>query len=136
MQVSRRIVLHFPASLTGQPIVYRLARDYGLEFNIIKASVSPEEEGLMVLEVRGDEQGVEAGMKYLSEKGVMIEPFNQRVVLREERCIHCGLCVGLCPVGAFRMEPGTYYIRFEEERCLACGLCIKACPPRAMEVGL
>lgn len=94
MQVSRRIVLHFPASLTGQPIVYRLARDYGLEFNIIKASVSPEEEGLMVLEVRGDEQGVEAGMKYLSEKGVMIEPFSQRVVLREERCIHCGLCVG------------------------------------------
>lgn len=136
MVVSRRVVLHFPASLADQPIVYRLARDYGLEFNIIKASVSPEEEGLMVMDLKGEQQRLEEGIGYLTQKGVTVEPFAHRVVLREERCIDCGLCVGLCPAGAFVLDPDTRRIRFEGERCLTCGLCLKACPPRAMEMGL
>jgi len=44
MAISRRIVLHFPPRITNQSIVYRLAKDFDLSFNIIKASVTPGED--------------------------------------------------------------------------------------------
>ena len=51
MTVSKSIVLHFPSRLVDRPIVSRLVRDFNLDFNILKASVTPEEEGLLVLDV-------------------------------------------------------------------------------------
>lgn len=132
----RHLILRFPPEITGQPIVYRLAKDWCLEFNIIKASISPEKEGLMVIEIKGEDDSVRAGIDYLREKGVIIEPFSRRVLFKEEKCIHCGLCVGLCPSSAFLMDPNTYRVSFREELCLACNLCVKACPVRAMEVAL
>ena len=48
MAVARRVVLHFPRSLVDQPIIYKLVRDFDLQFNILKASVTPNEEGLLV----------------------------------------------------------------------------------------
>jgi len=49
MVVSKRIVLHFPKRMGDRPIIYRLIKDYDLEFNILKALITPEDEGLMVL---------------------------------------------------------------------------------------
>jgi hypothetical protein len=37
-----------------RPIIYRLVKDYDLEFNILKASITPEQEGLLVLELKGN----------------------------------------------------------------------------------
>jgi hypothetical protein len=51
--ISKRIVLHFPHRLVDQPIVYKLVKDFDLQFNILKAYVTPQEEGLMVLELSG-----------------------------------------------------------------------------------
>ena len=53
---SQKIVLHFPYTLVDKPIIYKLTKDFDLEFNILKAVVNPEEEGLMVLELKGDEE--------------------------------------------------------------------------------
>ncbi len=134
MAVSRRIVLHFPRRLVDRPIVYRLIRDYNLEFNILKASVTPDEEGLMVLELRGKQEDYDKGIRYLTKTGVRIQSLSQNVIRNEERCTHCGACITICPTGAFELEPLTRRINFYNEKCLACGLCIKACPPRAMEL--
>jgi len=134
MNVSKRIVLHFPRRLVDRPIIYRLVRDYNLEFNILKASVTPEEEGLMVLELSGEQGEYDNGIKYLTENGVRIQSLSQNVIRNEERCTHCGACITICPTAAFEVEPLTRRVTFYNERCLACGMCIKACPPRAMEV--
>ena len=56
MAVSKKIVLRFPRRLVERPIIYRLVKDYDLEFNILKASVTPEEEGLLILELKGDQK--------------------------------------------------------------------------------
>ena len=53
---SQKIVLHFPSNLVDKPIIYKLSKDFDLEFNILKASVNPDEEGLMVLELKGDKK--------------------------------------------------------------------------------
>jgi ferredoxin len=134
MDVSRRIVLHFPPSVTGQPVVYRLVKDFGLSFNILKASVSPGEEGLLVMELSGEQKNYDKGIRYLTEAGVKIQSLSQDVIRDEARCTHCGACINLCPTGAFSLEVETRRVLFDHNKCVVCGLCVKACPPRAMRL--
>ncbi|MFH1003395.1 MAG: NIL domain-containing protein [Chloroflexota bacterium] len=134
MAISKRIVLRFPRRLVDRPIVYRLIKDHNLEFNILKASVTPDQEGILVLELRGEPPDYDQGIKYLTKAGVKIQPLSQDVTRNEARCSHCGACVTICPTGAFELDHATSRIIFHNDKCLACGLCIKACPPRAMEV--
>ncbi len=134
MAISRRIVLHFPPRITNQSIVYRLVKDFDLSFNIIKASVTPGEEGLMVLELSGDQRNYDKGIQYLTEVGVKIQSLSQDVVRNEARCTHCGACINLCPTGAFTLDPKTRKVLFDHNKCVVCELCVKACPPRAMEL--
>ncbi|MFC1913891.1 NIL domain-containing protein [Chloroflexota bacterium] len=134
MAVSRKIVLRFPKRIVERPIIYRLVKDYDLEVNILQASISPEKEGLLVLELKGDQKKYDNGVRYLMKTGVRIQSLSQDVTRNEERCTHCGACVTICPTGAFEIDPHTRIINFFNERCIACGLCIKGCPPRAMEL--
>ena len=134
MTVSKRIVLHFPHRLLDKPIVVSLVKDFGLEFNILKALVTPGEEGLMVMELTGDQRNYDKGVEYLTEAGVKIQALSQDVVRNESRCTHCGACITLCPTGAFSLEPQTRKVIFDHTKCVVCELCIKACPPGAMEL--
>ena len=134
MAVSKRIVLRFPRRLVDRPIVSRLVKDFNLDFNILKASVTPEEEGLLVLELSGKQSDYDKGIRYLTETGVRIQALSQDVTRNEERCTHCGACITICPTGAFELDPVTRRVSFFNEKCVACGICIKTCPPRAMEV--
>ncbi len=134
MDISHRIVLHFPRRLVDQPIVCSLVLDYGLRFNILKAQVTPEEEGLMVMELWGEEESYQKGVDYLARIGLKIQPLSHDIRRDEEKCTHCGACVVLCPSGALVVDPETRRIDFHHEKCIACELCVKACPPRAMEV--
>lgn len=134
MAVDRKIVLRFPQRLVDRPIVSRLVKDFNLDFNILKASVTPDEEGLLILEVTGKQEDYDRGINYLTKAGVRIQSLSQDVSRNEERCTHCGACITICPTKAFEIEPLTRRVKFHDEKCIACGICIKACPPRAMEV--
>lgn len=131
--VSKRIVLRFPHRLVDQPIVSNLVRKFDLEFNILKAYVTPREEGLLVLELKGDEKAYESGVGYLKDLGVSIQPLSQDIVRNITRCTHCGACVVVCPTDALVLDPHTRKIHFYDTKCIGCELCIKACPTRAME---
>ena len=134
MPVTKRIVLHFPRSLVDQPILCRLAREFNIDFNILKASVTPKEEGLLVVELSGKAKDYNKGTAYLREAGVEIQPLSQDVTRNEARCTHCGACVTICPADALTIDPETRRVDFNEDKCLACGICVPACPPRAMEI--
>jgi len=132
--ISKRIVLHFPHDLADQPIVYKLVKDYDLEFNILKAYITAEQGGLLVLELGGENRNYQQGIRYLRDAGVTVQPLSQDVVRNSNRCSHCGACVPLCPAAAFEVVPVTREVHFHDTKCVACGLCVKACPLRAMEV--
>jgi L-aspartate semialdehyde sulfurtransferase ferredoxin len=132
--VTKKVVLHFPKRIVDEPILYHLIKDFDLIFNILKATISPEAEGLMVVELKGEQSSYDQGVQFLRDKGVRIQSLSQDVTRNEERCTSCGACVTVCPVGAFESEKGTLVVRFKGEKCVACGACLKACPPRAMEL--
>lgn len=132
--VSKRIVLKFPHKLVDQPIVYRLVKDFDLEFNILKAYVTPREEGLMVLELKGEDANLDKALKYVKSLGVSVQPLSKDIKRNDSKCTHCGACVPICPTGALVTDPLTRKVFFYDTKCIACELCIKACPPRAMEL--
>ena len=132
--VSKKIVLHFPNRLVEQPIVYKLVKDFDLRFNILKAYVTPQEEGLMVLELSGKKEDFDKGIQYLESSGVKIQPLSQDVIRNESKCTDCGVCVPICPTQALVVDPLTRKVHFYDNKCIACELCVKACPTRAMEV--
>ena len=136
MVISKKVVLRFPRPLVDQPIIYRLVKDYNLMFNILKASITPKEEGVLALELSGEQDDYKKGIKYLAKVGVDIRPLSKDVYRNEERCTHCGACITICPTSAFTLDTSTRRVNFLQDKCIACGLCIKACPPRVMEMSL
>ena len=81
------IVLKFPTKLVDKPIVYKLIKDYNLVFNIMKASITPDQEGHMVLELSGDDSEIEKGIKYLKDQGVSIQPLSKEIKVNWDKCI-------------------------------------------------
>ncbi|MFO8009971.1 MAG: NIL domain-containing protein [Dehalococcoidia bacterium] len=134
MNVTKRVVLHFPEKLVDQHIMCRLAKEFGIDFNILKASVTPREEGLLVIELSGTEDGYQKASDYLIQTGVAVQPLSQDIVRDENSCTHCGACPVLCPTGALTVTRDSMKVVFDDSRCIACGVCINACPVRAMKI--
>ncbi len=136
MIYSKRIVLNFPSNLVDKPIVYKLTKDFNLEFNILKAYVNPKEEGLMVLELKGDKKEYNKAIEYLKKEKVKIQTLSKDVTRNDKKCVYCGLCVGVCPSGALFTDLESMEVIFNNEKCIACGMCVKVCPYKAMEINL
>jgi len=120
--------------MVDQPIIYQLVKDHNLVLNILKASVTPKEEGIMVLELSGARADYDNGIKFLQTAGVKIQSLGQDIIRNNTRCTYCGACVVICPTGALALDPKTRMVDFHEGKCTACELCVLSCPPRAMEV--
>ena len=134
--MKKRIVLHFPPQLVDKPIVYKLVKDFNLEFNILKAEVNPKEEGVLVLEIEGKDSDYKKGLDYLSSVGVKIQSLSEDVVMDRSKCVDCGVCIPLCPTSALERDEVSQEVRFLQDKCIACGICIKACPYQAMNISL
>ena len=130
----RRVVLRYPRHLIDVPVVSHLVKNYNLELNILRANITPQSEGLMVVGLEGSEENLRQGLAWVRDQGVAVQPLERDVVRDEDKCTQCGACITICPTDALYRDPQTQEVFFDSDRCIACELCVPACPPRAMRV--
>jgi ferredoxin len=133
---SRIFVLKFPKEKIDQPIICKLVKNYGVEFNILKADINLQQEGLLVLELIGHKARIKEGLDYLRAVGVQVERVAAGIRRDDEKCFQCGACTGICPTGALSISRPEMAVLFAPDRCTGCGLCVPVCPVRAMHVCL
>ena len=130
----KRLVLSFPASLIDQPITYQLIKKYDLMVNILRARVTPKEEGRLTVEISGKKRNLDEGLRFIRELGVSFQPLALEVRWQEDRCISCTACISVCPTGALSVTRPEMQVSFISDKCIACELCLPACPYRAIEI--
>lgn len=126
--------LRFPKETVDKPIIYYLVKQFDIEFNILKADVLPQREGIMIIELKGSKENVKESLPYLKDLGVKVEKLSGKIHRDESKCFQCGACTGICPVGALSIDRPTMAVVFDPEKCTGCGLCVAGCPVRAMAV--
>lgn len=130
---SRNVLLIFKSNIMYKPVIYRLARDFDLVFNILEAKILPRREGRILLELRGEEELIDRGIEFLVNHQVVVELLSEKVWKEEERCVHCGACTGLCPTSTLSIAPPDMKVTFDVQKCVACGMCGLVCPFGAMK---
>ena len=130
----KKVVLTFPHKLINEPITYHLIKDYDLEVNIIRARISPREEGRLMMEISGKEEPLRKGMKYLKELGVEVQSLAQDIRWLDEKCTDCTICIPICPTEAMVLDRNEMTVTFDQDKCIGCGLCVPACPYKAVEI--
>ena len=126
-------VFKFPARLVGVPLASRLVKEHGLEVNILRARVEPDEGGLLVIELTGPKESISAGLEFVAGLGVHIEQLSKDITWHPELCVECTACRSVCPTGALSVCVPDMKVSFDNEKCIACELCISACPYGAVE---
>jgi L-aspartate semialdehyde sulfurtransferase ferredoxin len=130
---SKNVLLIFKSNVMYKPVIYRLARDFDLVFNILEAKILPRREGRILLELRGNDEIIDKGIKFLEDHQVVVEFLADKVWREEDLCVHCGACTGLCPTNALSISPADKKVVFDVEKCVACGMCGLVCPFGSMK---
>jgi ferredoxin len=112
-------------------------KEYDIEFNILKADILLQREGVMIIELKGSSKtNVKAGLEYLTNLGVKVEKLAARIRRDDDNCFQCGACTGVCSSGALYVKRPEMAIIFDAGKCNGCGLCVPICPVQAMEVSI
>ncbi len=132
-KIRRELHFSYSAEISGQPLICDLMREFSeLSFNIIKAQITPRKEGYLVLGLEGLERDIQSALSWLKDRGV--KSSRQDLLIRREEalCMHCGMCMAMCPSGALSMDAQTRLLHMNSGQCSACGLCARICPVNAM----
>ena len=70
--MKRRVKLTFPQNLIKEPVIFTMAKKYDVLPNIRRARVT-DTVGEMMLELEGDEENLEKGIRSLQEQGIEVE---------------------------------------------------------------
>ncbi|MEA5533145.1 NIL domain-containing protein [Crocosphaera sp. XPORK-15E] len=130
--MKKRVTLTFPKRTVHMPLTYRLAKEFNIAANIIRAQVAPNQVGKLVLELLGDIDAIEAALEWMRSQEIGVSLASREIVIDEDKCVDCGLCTGVCPTEALVLDPETFKLVFKRSRCVVCEQCIPACPVQAI----
>jgi ferredoxin len=134
--MKKRVTLIFPKRSVQMPVTYRLAKDFNVAANIIRAQVAPNQIGKLVVELAGDIDQLEAAIEWMRSQDIGVSSSSREIVIDEEFCVHCGLCTGVCPTEALTLDPASFKLTFTRSRCIVCEQCISTCPVQAISTNL
>ena len=132
----QRFTLIFPPESSTKPITYTLIKEFDIQVNILKAEITVGKKGYLLMEVKGEEENLEKGLRFLKEENIRVIPINRQIIIKQDECVHCGACTGVCFPEALKMDRDTWQLLFRPGECIACGLCVNSCPLGIISVGL
>ena len=134
--ITRRLILNFPEKIVTKPITYRLVKDYDLQFNILRAEITADVTGKILIEIMGSKNKIEEGIKFLESEGVSIQEASRDIVVDKEQCIDCGVCTSVCITQALILDKNNYQLIFDKDKCILCGFCQNCCPVNAIKLNV
>lgn len=134
--MKKRVTLTFPKRTVHMPVTYRLAKDFNVAANIIRAQVAPNQIGKLVVELSGDIDELDAAIEWMRSQDINVSLVGREILIDEDACVDCGLCTGVCPTEALTLEPQTFKLNFTRSRCIVCEQCIPTCPVQAISTNL
>lgn len=126
------LLLNMPKEESGHAVIYNLIKHYDLEINIIRASIDYNAVGFMIVEVNGEDNQIQLGIKHLQDSNIEVQLIDSAILINKETCIDCGACSAVCAVDALYLDEMASLV-FDSDKCLDCKMCIAACPERAIE---
>ena len=129
---SVNVLLIFKKEIMYKQIIYRIAKDFDIIFNVLEAKIFPKQEGRIILELRGTDEQIDKTVNYFTSEGVELQILADMIKRDETKCVHCGACTAVCRVDALKINRETMEVEFFPDKCVACGLCKMACPMDAM----
>ena len=133
MMKTIKVTLHFPVAKSKRPVTSCLIRDYNLVFNIFQARVDMGMEGVLTMELTGDEADLNQGLAFLRTEGIGVKELAHSVEWDGDKCISCGACTAVCGSGALSLGEDAK-LDFDSEKCVLCERCVAACPMGVLHV--
>ena len=119
-----KLLLKFPLSLDEMPCTAEVVLETG-----VKLSIDSATRGELIVDVPGTQ--VDQVAELFREKGIEVRKLMKLIAWDEERCIHCGACIAVCPTEVFAFD-SSWSLKLDEEKCIRCEVCVKACPRSAL----
>lgn len=116
-------------------VTYTLVSEFNLKPNVLKALISGDGCGYMLMGVSGDKDVINAAMKRINEMGFITRELTGHIVHDSEKCWDCGACISLCPTQTLRFNEDMKIV-INEESCIACNACINSCSVKALSLDL
>lgn len=126
--MKEKFVLEYTEQVVDEPIIYNLIKRFDVKVNILRAEISPGNEGSMLVEIDSEPDKVTAAKKYLEKQAVRMIPIAQSLGFNQEACMNCGACTAVCFSGCLTIGEPDWTLQVDRSKCIACGLCVKACP--------
>jgi formate hydrogenlyase subunit 6/NADH:ubiquinone oxidoreductase subunit I len=132
----KKLVLSFPEKVVTKPITYALVKEFDLVFNILRAEITPDMEGKMLIELRGNDQQIKEAIDYLDNAGVSVQEAAKDIMIDKAQCVDCGVCTSICITQALNLDKKTAKLKFNKDKCILCELCLDCCPVTAIKVNI
>jgi L-aspartate semialdehyde sulfurtransferase ferredoxin len=134
--MKKRVTITFPKTAVQIPLTYRLAKDFNVAANIIRAQVAPNQMGKLVVELQGDIDQIDAAIEWMRIRDISVFSASGEIIIDQDSCVDCGLCTGVCPTEALVMNTETWRLDFRRSRCIVCEQCVPTCPVAAISTNL
>ncbi|VUT28099.1 MAG: Ketoisovalerate oxidoreductase subunit VorD [Candidatus Syntrophoarchaeum sp. GoM_oil] len=125
-----KLRLVYTPSIIQEPLISDIILETRARININRADIGAVS-GEMIIDVPEDKY--DRVLRLFKDKGLKVTLLHQPIFRDDERCIRCGICTSICPIGAFKIEK-DWSVSFEAERCIQCGVCVSVCPTSALEL--
>jgi ABC-type methionine transport system ATPase subunit len=73
-----RLQLIYPEDLVKEPVICMVCKNFEVVLNIRTAKVT-QDTGVLTVEVEGDPEEIERAIKFIEEKGIIVQPIEGQI---------------------------------------------------------